>query len=490
MIIRIRTNVGQWRVESLSLASTGNDILKEISRTRPNVAYTLPLCFDPACTKPIDLNCSMQEQNLAHGSMIFCKVEASSSAVSSTNPSSENDGGSNSNAASDPKCMKRIIKSDGTIQLVDDPNALSGDNAFRKGMMPLRDMKMKWTLQEFVDMDNQFVFKIQHQKERWVGEGGVSLDNESANEFQKYLRTFKFQRQRFGYLYGKFIDEPEDEDEKINYPKKETLFGTELPDSDIIYIKKNSKIIVEALYEPPQENDSEGFVPLDDPLEEQVDVIANLLGLQKVGWIFGHPPREKGFQLSSSEIIMAAELQLECAQGVEETPFVTVKVTVGDDGNASLEAFQVSKQCMEMVAEQAIESGENPGFCYVTDTFTAIQEGKENNMVDNNFFLTVVPINQHSSEMLVNEFPNSNRDHDPRQQSHDEMKKQLSKSGSAGWTFIDLLSDFNLLIYLSKYLDMQTDIPKICRSVVDREIPLDEGYKLIIASMAGLDSAY
>ena len=90
----------------------------------------------------------------------------------------------------------------------------------------------------------------------------------------------------------------------------------------------------------------------------------------------------------------------------------------------------------------------------------------------------------------MSEFPKANRDHDTRQQTNDEMKKQLQKSGSAGWTFEDLLADFNLLIYLTKFLDLDTDIPKICHSIVDRDVPLEEGYKLIIASMAGLDGAY
>jgi len=282
-------------------------------------------------------------------------------------------------------------------------------------------------------------------------------------------------------------------EEKKKRMERDTLFGTELPGTEKEYKAKNQKVVVEAIYEPPQEADpdaAEGFIALEDPMEEKVEALAEMLGLKRVGWIFGHPPREEGFQLSSAEIIMAAELQIESAQGVEATPFVTVKVTAGDDGNVSFEAFQVSKQCMEMVAEEALIVGENPGFCYVNDTFTAIQEGKESKMIENNFFLTVVPITQHSSEMFVSEFPKANRDHDSRQQSHDEMKRQLQKSGSAGWTFVDLLADFNLLIYLSKFLDFDTDIPKICQSIVDRDVPLEEGYKLIIASMAGLDSAY
>jgi nuclear protein localization family protein 4 len=187
---------------------------------------------------------------------------------------------------------------------------------------------------------------------------------------------------------------------------------------------------------------------------------------------------------------MAAELQLDAAAGVEETPFVTVKVTKGEDGNVSFEAFQVSQQCMAMVAEEALEIGTDQSVCYVNETFTAIQEGKESKTVENNFFLTVVPIAQHTSEKYVSQFPRMNRDLDDRTPSKDELKRQLSKSGSSGWSFIDLLSDFNLLIYLTQFLDIDADFPKICQSVVDRDVPLDDGYKIIIASIAGLDGAY
>ncbi len=34
----------------------------------------------------------------------------------------------------------------------------------------------------------------------------------------------------------------------------------------------------------------------------------------------------------------------------------------------------------------------------------------------------------------------------------------------------------------------QTDLPKICDSVVDREKPLDDGFKFLINNFAGLDS--
>jgi len=353
-------------------------------------------------------------------------------------------------------------------------------------MLPLRDMKMRWTLQEFVDMNERFVFKIKRQEEKWVGSGGGSLDTPNANDFQGYLRRFDFRRNRFGLLYGKFVDEEEEEmDDEEKKRRKERGEDDSSP--------RNKKVVVEAIYEPPQESDpesAEGYVVLEDPNEDTVERVAGMLGLKRVGWIFGHPPREDGFQLSAAEIITAAEFQLESAGGVERTPFVTVKVTVGDDGNASFEAFQVSRQCMEMVAEEALEVGSDPGFCVVNDTFTALQEGKESRTVENNFFLTVVPIVQHASESFVSQFPRCNRDMDDRSQSRDEMRKQLSKAGGSGWTFLDLLADFHLLIYLCQFMDVNADMPRICDSVVNRDVPLDDGFKLIIASIAGMDGSY
>lgn len=52
---------------------------------------------------------------------------------------------------------------------------------------------------------------------------------------------------------------------------------------------------------------------------------------------------------------------------------------------------------------------------------------------------------------------------------------------------MDLLSDFHLLLYLTEYLGLKDDIPLLCRSVADREIPLDEGYRLLLRSIAGME---
>jgi nuclear protein localization family protein 4 len=110
--------------------------------------------------------------------------------------------------------------------------------------------------------------------------------------------------------------------------------------------------------------------------------------------------------------------------------------------------------------------------------------------VENDFFITVVPIVQHTSETFVADFPRLNRDLDDRTPSHDALKRELSKAGTSGWTFLDRLADYNLLIYLSQFLDVDADYPQICASIVNRDVPLNDGYKIIITSIAGLEGSY
>lgn len=77
--------------------------------------------------------------------------------------------------------------------------------------------------------------------------------------------------------------------------------------------------------------------------------------LNKVGWIFAHPPREEGFLFSSSEVISAATLQLEAADGINDTPFVTVKVSSG------FEATSVWRACPIIISGARSFGGRKQG---------------------------------------------------------------------------------------------------------------------------------
>jgi nuclear protein localization family protein 4 len=62
------------------------------------------------------------------------------------------------------------------------------------------------------------------------------------------------------FLYGYYSEDP-------NYPE-------------------GVRVNIEAMYEPPQIGEINGVKPLDDPLQTQVDMMAESLSLEKVGWIF------------------------------------------------------------------------------------------------------------------------------------------------------------------------------------------------------------
>jgi len=84
------------------------------------------------------------------------------------------------------------------------------------------------------------------------------------------MRNFDFNTMRVGFLYGHFCD--------------------------------NNEVMVEAIYEPPQETTQDSFLILEDDWEERVECVASLLEMTRVGWIFSHPPREEGFHLSGLEV--------------------------------------------------------------------------------------------------------------------------------------------------------------------------------------------
>lgn len=91
---------------------------------------------------------------------------------------------------------KKQITKDGHIIAQDIESSLKS-SGFRPGMLPLRSMKMQWTLNEFVALDEQFVYKVK-APEKGICQL-VSLDKGSVNDFQSYLRNFDFRVMRLHF---------------------------------------------------------------------------------------------------------------------------------------------------------------------------------------------------------------------------------------------------------------------------------------------------
>ena len=96
-----------------------------------------PLSRDPAGLQPIADHLTMKEAKVGNGEMLFAMIDEEVSGVHEQ-----------------ATRTKRTITKEGNIVALDyHSNAASA--GFRPGMLPLRSMKMQWTLNEFVSLDEQ-----------------------------------------------------------------------------------------------------------------------------------------------------------------------------------------------------------------------------------------------------------------------------------------------------------------------------------------------
>jgi len=257
--------------------------------------------------------------------------------------------------------------------------------------------------------------------------------------FQNYLHQQKFQVQRVGLLYGKFMDD--------------------------------GSTVIDVIYEPPQQSSKTGSAMLPDPDKDRVESIASMLGLQRVGWIFSHPARD--YVMSSSEIYRAAELQNESGPG-----FVTLILSFNEKNSGNLEAFQLSDQALKLQREGMFVDSPNPAKIQLRQP--VIVEGADTKTADYHFFLVTVPVKSKDKSTLHTEFHIENR---VTPQAKSDIKVHMMHTAKR--PFIDQLSDFHLLLYLSKgYFELHTDLPALCEAVRTRNTGNLEGFRLLMDDFA------
>lgn len=210
-------------------------------------------------------------------------------------------------------------------------------------------------------------------------------DPSLIDKFLNYWRLSGYQR--FGFLYGRY--EPYDA------------------------VPLGIKAVVEAIYEPPQENEVNG-ISLMFPWNEEntVDEVAHLFNLKKVGMIFTDltdDGTERGtvickrhlnsFFLSSLEVVFAASMQLKYKNaskwsetGEFGSKFVTCVVSANKDGGIDIFAYQVSNSAMAMVDAGIIEPSVDPNIML-------IRKGEPNIYIPDVFFQKV---NQYGTQVQEN----------------------------------------------------------------------------------------
>jgi len=101
--------------------------------------------------------------------------------------------------------------------------------------------------------------------------------------------------------------------------------------------------------------------------------------------------------------------------------------------------------------------------------------------MDTDIVLARVPLQQAKSTLQAG-FPVENRPESPVTQ--DSLKRYLTERKGKSWVL--QISDFHFLLFVANFLDMRTDMPMMCESVVNKDSKISENYLFLIRSYAGL----
>ncbi|KAI3643586.1 hypothetical protein MP228_013141 [Amoeboaphelidium protococcarum] len=148
------------------------------------------------------------------------------------------------------------------------------------------------------------------------------------------------------------------------------------------------KAVVSAVYEPPQNNGSDGVELLPDTQKAHLDVLSKVLDIRPVGVIYTDliddgsglgkvicKRHVDSYFLSSAEIMFMAQQQLDNPSFTPHakghyfgSKFVSVVVSGDQNNDIHLSAYQVSNIGMGMVRDQVIEATMDPNSVHVVES--------------------------------------------------------------------------------------------------------------------------
>ncbi|GBE60717.1 NPL4 family protein [Babesia ovata] len=300
---------------------------------------------------------------------------------------------------------------------------------------------------------------VKHQPYRHVDHLELMNAEDIQNFANYWMSDLEMAEQRAGWLYGYYVED-------AHYPL-------------------GIRAVCEGIYEPPQKSTLCDVEFLPDEFLPVVDTIAGRFGLERIGHIITHLPRDN--YLSPQEVIDSAMVQLQRAHSTHYTGYpvsthVTCTLHPDSEGKPALNVFMVSDTAMALLRDGIIrEVQSDPMFVSIREPTQPnevlpqiIESGKEVTKFDPSWFVIRVndsaPIKPNSMFKYSN-FPRENRG--GPSVTTDAVKSFLSSRFASGLTASDpeIFSDFHLLLFLAKILDLETTLA-ICDAVMG-SAPLD-----------------
>ncbi|KAH9253899.1 hypothetical protein BASA81_008023 [Batrachochytrium salamandrivorans] len=481
--VRVRHAAGTLRIERAEPGWTLAQIKSEIRQalglpdSSPIVLYDSPP--STASVAFADDSLTLNQAGVAHGAMLYLDHKILPPSTTS---------------AQAPSTAKRI---DLHGNLVASTRSQTGGAEFRPGLLSLRDQKLHWTLTEMTELDDHYTFVIKGKEPNFCSQ--VSLDIDSAQDFQKYCQENGFGKSKCALMFGRFVDNDyvmeQEELIKSQSTKPKQLYGQTKGKMRVMDLKTDEqdqllarqRVEVDFLYYPEMVNEYQ--IRFDGSDMIHCLALAQAMGLQCVGIIFSHAKRDVHFH--SREILMCGEACLEATNGSTDSPFVICKVCPDENGLVQMDSYQLTKTCLEMQREEALlamTSSTTSGFCAVDPKFMVIIEAKPSEVVDCDYFIKRVPIQSHASCWCRLRFPRENR-YDTKWNSK-TLHSLVGKLGSQNEQWLPVLRDFHLLYFLCLGLGVET-VVEICRFVYSvpsprEEDPFPEGFALMIKEVANV----